>query len=205
MNILIGILLVIWGLGLMAFGLWLFYALLPLWYGLFGGLAGYGLASWIFGSPGWFGNVLIWVFAIIGAALFAGLSYQLEPYRRILAGVLMGFSLGALLAGLFGGGAFLVALFGIVGAVIFGVLVPLFFDPMIIIGSSYSGAALVMDGAFLILPMFGLFLDRTNAVGNGSFVAIVVWIVLGTVGLGWQLSNLTRWVQTQPVAVGSAD
>ena len=76
---------------------------------------------------------------------------------------------------------------------IFAVLVPLFFDPMIIVGSSFSGAALVMDGIYMIVPL-GLFLDRTNAAGNGNFLAIVTWIVLGAVGLGWQLANLRKWV-----------
>ncbi len=50
MNILIGILLLVWGLGLMAFGLWVFYALLPLWYGMFGALAGFYIGSLITGG-----------------------------------------------------------------------------------------------------------------------------------------------------------
>jgi hypothetical protein len=196
MDILLGILLIVWGLGLMAFGLWIFYALLPLWYGMFGGLLGFFIGSWMTGGAnGWFGNLLTWTLVIVGAALFAGLAYQLEPFRRVLAGLLMGFSFGSLLALVFGGGAFLTILFGGVGALIFAVLVPLFFDPMIVAGSSFSGAALVMDGAFLILPFLGLFLDRANSANNGNFLAIVLWIVLGIVGLLWQLSHLSRWVQ----------
>lgn len=196
MDILLGILLVVWGLGLMAFGLWLFYALLPLWYGMFGALLGFGVGNWITGSSsGWFGNVLTWTLAILGAALFAVLAYRLEPFRRILAGLLIGFGLGSLLAAFFGGGVFLTALFGGVGALIFAVLVPLFFDPMIVVGSSFSGAALVMDGALLILPFLGFLLDRVNAAGSGRILPIVVYIVLGALGLAWQLSNLKRWVQ----------
>ncbi|MCL4857826.1 MAG: hypothetical protein KJZ93_00400 [Caldilineaceae bacterium] len=196
MNIFLGILLIVWGLGLMAFGLWLFYALLPVWYGLFGGLLGFFLGAWMTGgATGWAGSMLAWTLAIVGAALFAVLAYQLEPFRRILAGLLMGFSLGSLLALLFGGGAFFTFLFGGIGALIFAILVPLFFDPMIIVGSSFSGAALLMDGAYLLLPFLGFFLDRTNAANNGNILAIVVYIVLGAVGLGWQLSNLKRWVQ----------
>jgi hypothetical protein len=205
MNILLGILLVIWGLGLMAFGLWLFYALLPLWYGMFGALVGFAIGGWITGSGNsWFGNFLTWTFALGGAVLFAALAYQLEPFRRVLAGLLMGFSLGTLLAALFGGGLFFVFLFGGIGALLFAVLVPLFFDPMIVVGSSFSGAALVMDGAFLLLPFLGFLLDRTNATGNGNFLAIVVYIVLGAAGLAWQLSHLREWVHAEAIATARA-
>jgi len=203
MNILLGILLVAWGLGLMAFGLWVFYALLPLWYGMFGGLLGFFIGTWITGgTTGWFGSILIWTLAVVGAALFAGLAYQLEPFRRVLAGLLMGFSLGSLLAILFGGGAFLTILFGGIGALIFAVLVPLFFDPMIIVGSAFSGAALLMDGIFLILPFLGFLVDRTNAANNGNFLAIVVYLALGVVGMVWQLSNLQRWVKAELATSG---
>ena len=198
MNILLGILLVVWGLGLMAYGLFVFYALLPLWYGMFGGLLGFFVGALITGSSnGWFGNMLTWILVIVGAALFAGLAYQLEPFRRVLAGLLMGFGLGSLLAAIFGGGVFLTILFGGVGALIYAVLVPLFFDPMIVVGSSFSGAALVMDGAFLLLPFLGFLLDRSNSSNNGNFLAIVVYVVLGMIGLGWQLSHLSRWVQVE--------
>lgn len=205
MNILLGILLIVWGLGLMAMGLWIFYTLLPLWYGLFGALLGYFVGAWLTGSGnGWFGNVLSWTLAIGGAVLFAGLAYQLEPYRRVLAGLLMGFSLGSLVAGLFGGGTVFTLLFGGIGALIFAVLVPLFFDPMIVAGSSFSGAALIMDGAVLILPFLGFLLNRTNAANSGNFLPIVVYIVLGFVGLSWQLSHIKSWVHPQTLAPAKA-
>ena len=196
MNFLLGILLVDWGIGLMAFGLWLFYALLPLWYGLFGGLVGFMVGSWLTGwANGWFGSLMVWIIAIAGALLFAALAYQLEPFRRLLAGLLMGFGVGSLLASVFGGGTFLTLLFGGIGAVVFAVLVLVIFDAMIVVGSSFTGAALLMDGVFLMLPFLGFLFDRTNSANNGNFLAIVVYIALGVVGLGWQMTNLQRWVQ----------
>lgn len=205
MNILLGILLIVWGVGLMAMGLWIFYTLLPLWYGLFGALLGFFVGSWLTGGgTGWFGSVLSWALAIGGAVLLAGLAYQLEPYRRVLAGLLMGFSLGSLVAALFGGGAFVTVLLGGIGALIFAVLVPIFFDPMIVAGSAFSGAALIMDGAFLILPFLGFLLDRTNAANSGKILPLVVYIVLGIVGLSWQLSHIKSWVHTQALAPAEA-
>ncbi len=63
---------------------------------------------------------------------------------------------------------------------------------MIIVGSSFSGAALVMDGALLILPFLAFLLDRSGA-APGRFLPIVVYIVLGA-AMGWQFVNLRRWV-----------
>ncbi len=65
---------------------------------------------------------------------------------------------------------------------------------MIIVGSSSSGAALVMDGALLILPFLAFLLDRSGAAPLGRFLPIVVYIVLGAAGMGWQFVNLRRWV-----------
>lgn len=205
MNILLGILLIVWGVGLMAMGLWIFYTLLPLWYGLFGALLGFFVGAWLTGGGnGWFGSVLSWTFAIGGAALFAGLAYQLEPYRRVLAGLLMGFSLGSLVAALFGGGTILTILLGVIGALIFAVLVPVFFDPMIVAGSAFSGAALIMDGAFLILPFLGFLLNRNNAAYSGNFLPFVVYVVLGFVGLSWQLSHIKSWAQAKTLVPAGA-
>jgi hypothetical protein len=201
MNILLGILLIVWGLGLMAFGLWLFYTLLPFWYGLFGAVVGFYIGAWITGSStGWFASLVVWLFAIGGAVVFAGLSYGIEPIRRVLAGILIGFAFGALLAALFGGGTVLTIILGVIGAVIFAVLVPLFFDPLVVVGSAVSGAALVMDGLFLIIPSLGFLVDRANAANDGNFWAIVVWIVLAALGILWQWSNISRWVQAESYA-----
>lgn len=45
MNFLTGVLLIVWGITLMGFGLMLYYTLLPLWYGLFGALVGFSWAT----------------------------------------------------------------------------------------------------------------------------------------------------------------
>lgn len=201
MNFLTGVLLIVWGITLMGFGLMLYYTLLPLWYGLFGALVGFFVGDWLMGGgSGWFGNLVIWLFAIGGAALFAFAAYQLEPYRHLLAGVLMGFAVGDLLATLFGGGMFITVLLGVIGALVFAVLVSSLFNPLLVAGSSIAGAALVMDGAYMILPFLGFFVDRTNAANDGNFWAIVTWIVLALIGFGWQWSNLNRWVHAEAYA-----
>ncbi len=198
MGILIGVLLILWGLALMGFGLMLYYSLLPLWYGLFGALVGFFVGDWLTGGGnGWFGSLVVWLFAIGGAALFAFAAYQLEPYRHLLAGILMGIAAGELLASLFGGGTFLAVLLAIIGAIVFAVLAVNLFNPLLVAGSSVAGAALIMDGVYMILPSMGFLADRTNAANDGNFWAIVVWIVLALLGIGWQWSNLSRWVHAE--------
>lgn len=205
MNILMGILLIVWGLALMGFGLMLYYSLLPLWYGLFGALVGFFVGDWLMGGGnGWFGSLVIWLFAIGGAAIFAFAAYQLHHLRHVLAGILMGFAVGEMLALPFGGGTFLTVLLGVIGAVVFAILAARFFNPLLIVGSSIAGAALIMDGVFMMMPSLGFLADRTNAANDGNFWAIVVWIVLALIGIGWQWSNISRWVRSVSYAPAQA-
>jgi predicted esterase len=84
-----GVLLILCGLAVMTFGLFLFYAWLPILYALFGFDIGLLLGQWLSGEVGVFAFVL----GVIGAVIFFSATYALEPYRRVL----IGFSGGALL------------------------------------------------------------------------------------------------------------
>ena len=79
MDFLNGLFLIIAGLGVMAFGLMIFYAMLPLFYAFFGYGVGYWLGSLVTSvAPGEFSLVKL-LFAIGGAILFALAAYLLEP------------------------------------------------------------------------------------------------------------------------------
>jgi hypothetical protein len=77
-----GVLLILCGLAIMAFGLFLFYAWLPILYGLFGFEIGLLLGQWLSGEVGLFASI----FGIIGAVVLFCATYLLEPYRRVLIG-----------------------------------------------------------------------------------------------------------------------
>ena len=140
------------GLAIMSFGLFLFYALLPLLYGLIGFDIGLLLGRWLTGAVGSIAIIL----GIVVAVILGVASYALEPYRRVLLGVSGGFLFGLALAAVFGVDSWLGGSFGIVLAVICavigGLIVPYFFDLFVVVASAIGGAALVVAGAHRILP-----------------------------------------------------
>ena len=77
-----GVLLVLCGLGIMGFGLFIFYGWLPLFYALIGFEIGFLLGKWLAGSVGTIAVML----GIVGGVAAASATYILEPYRRILLG-----------------------------------------------------------------------------------------------------------------------
>jgi len=199
-----GIVFVGTGLTVMLFGLFLFYAFLPLLFAFIGFDIGVLLGRWLTGD---FGSIAIGL-GIAGAIILAVAAYSLEPYRRILlgasSGVLVGLSLAAGL-GLEGWlGGFLNVLLAFAGGVIGGIVVLYFFDAFVVVSSAIGGAGLVVAGAHLLLRAIGLvdpsgvrLIDQI-----GGFWSSVLITILAVIGIGWQLSNMSKWVQWLP---GSPD
>lgn len=194
-----GILMIGTGFAIMAFGLFLFYAWLPLFYGLFGLEIGLLVGKSLTGTVGATAIIL----GIAGANLFGAASYFLEPYRRILLGVSGGMLLGLSLAALMGLDGRLGGFFGTILALICGLIggfiVPRYFDSLIIAASAFGGAVLAMAGANLILPGVGLF-DRAA----GGVVPALITLALAIAGVSWQLSNIAKWVHPSAGHQGEA-
>lgn len=188
------VLLILCGIGIMGFGLLMFYAWLPLLYGLFGLEIGFLLGRWLTGNVG-FATVAL---AIVLAVAAATAAYVLEHYRRALVGFMGGAALVLTLLTVFGmdrlisgmSGTVLAAIGGVAGATI----ALRFFDIFIVVASAFGGAALVVTGGQLLLPM--------PAEHSGSVLPALLTAILGVFGLKWQLSNIASWVPPEP---GSAD
>jgi len=191
MYIVNGIILILVGLGAMGFGLFLFYALLPLFYAFFGVGVGYWLGSLLTGAPEGELSIVKLVFAIGGGALFAGGAYFFEPLRRILIGIGLGSLIGGLIASAFGLTGFLGALFMIGGAVIGAGITLIVFDAFIIVASAVGGAGLAMDGLHLIFRSLDI-LDRA-AIAEGASVPLLIWVIVVAIAMGWQIMNIERW------------
>ena len=71
-----------------------------------------------------------------------------------------------------------------------GLLLPRFFDYLVVGASAVSGAAMVMTGANHILPGVGFF-DRAS----GGMLPSLITIILAFAGVSWQLSNIAKWTQ----------
>ena len=193
MNLLNGISLILVGLAAMGFGLFLFYALLPLFYAFFGIGVGYWFGSLLTGAPPGDANLIKMFFAIGGGVLFAGSAYFLEPFRRILIGIGLGSLIGGLIASAIGLTGFLgVVIMIVAGAIGAGITLAVF-DTFIVVASAFGGAGLAMDGLHLIFSSIDM-LDRT-ATANGAVVPLIIWIVAGAVAMGWQIMNIERWTR----------
>jgi hypothetical protein len=197
MSLAIGLLMILTGFAIMAFGLFMFYAWLPLLYALIGFDAGLLVGRAFTGDVG---GVAI-VIGVVGAVVLGVASYALEPYRRVLLGVSGGILFGLSVAAAFGLDGWLGGFFGrvlaLACAVVGGLLVPRFFDLFVIGASAISGAAMVMTGANHILPGVGAF-DRAA----GGVLPSLVTIVLAIVGVTWQRINIAKWMQMSPADSG---
>jgi hypothetical protein len=194
MSVLGATLLVLAGLAIMGFGIFLFYAWLPFLYGLFGLEIGLLLGRWLTGGIG----LVAIIFGIVSAVILFCAAYFLEPYRRILLGLSAGAMVGLSIAAVFGLDHFLGGVIGVilavVGAAIGAIIVPRYFDAFVIVSSAFAGAAMVLAGAHWLFPGVGLF-DRAA----GGLMPALELFVLSVIGIAWQFKNIAAWVRPQPL------
>lgn len=186
------ILLILCGIGIMGFGLLLFYAWLPLLYGLFGLEIGLLLGRWLTGDMGALAFALGLAFGVMSAAA----AYFLEPYRRALVGFMGGMVLVLAMLSVLGMdrqlAGFSVTILTLIGGAIGAIIALRYFDIFIVAASAFGGAALIITGAQLLLP--------TSAELSGSILPALLTVILGVFGLRWQISNISSWVPSQPDA-----
>jgi hypothetical protein len=197
MSVLGALLLILAGLAIMAFGIFLFYAWLPFLYGLFGLEIGLILGQWLTGDIG----LLAIILGIVGAVILFGAAYFLEPYRRVLLGLSAGALVGLSIASFFGldhfVGGVLGAVLAVVGAIIGAILVPRYFDAFVIVASAFGGAAMLMAGAHSLFPGVRMF-DRAAS----GFVPAIVTFVLTLIGISWQFKNIAAAIRSTPLYGG---
>ena len=191
MILLHGALLIVSGVAIMTFGLYLFYLFLPLFYFFFGLGVGYELGSFLTSAPAGEMSLVKLIFACGGGVIFALGAYFLEPIRRILIGIGLGSLLGGLVANALG----LAGVFGIVimiiAAAIGAGLTLAVFDRFIIIASAFGGAGLALDGAHQFFRSLDIF-DRATIV-DGAVAPAVIWMILSAIAVVWQFMNIKRW------------
>ncbi|NJO33966.1 MAG: hypothetical protein HC869_13315 [Rhodospirillales bacterium] len=180
------ILLILCGLGIMGFGLFLFYAWLPLFYGFVGLEIGLLLGKWVTGGIG----PLAVTLGTIGGLLAASTAHYFEPYRRTLLGYIGGALFLLSLAATVGldrvTHGFVSAVVSVAGGLIGATIARHYFDPVVVGVSAVGGATLVMAGAQMLLPI--------AEASSGSLLPIVLTAILALIGISWQLKNMATWV-----------
>ena len=178
-------LLILCGLGIMGFGLYLFYAWLPLFYGLVGLEIGLLLGKWVTGSIGPIAVML----GTTGGVLAASSAYYFEPYRRTLLGYIGGALIMLSLASAVGldrvTHGFISAVVSVAGGLIGATVARSYFDWFVVGASAVGGATLVVAGAQMVLPI---------AQASGSLLPIVLTAILTIIGISWQRKNMAAWV-----------
>lgn len=194
-----GVFLLVTGLAIMALGLFIFYAWLPLLYALVGFDIGLLLGRWLSGDI----DAISIILGIAAAVAFGIASYSLEPYRRILLGVSSGILIGFALAAAFGLDGRLGVIIGTVLAVVFGMVgasvVPRYFDLFVVFATAVTGAGMVMAGAHMLMPNFNLF-----DVMNGGVMPSILSFILAAAGVIWQFSNIAKWINARPPLASSS-
>lgn len=193
MIVVLAVALIILGLIVMNFGLFLFYAFLPLAYGLIGFGAGLNMGRALTGNVvGQFGALEL--ILGLGVGLLMAVSYRiLEPIRRIVIGAVLGATLGGFLAYAFGLAPAVNLALTLVAAVIGAILMQGLFDLIVILFTAITGAGLVLDGGYALTRLASL--DRSDVFNRSNWIALVAWILLAVFGISWQAANRRRWVR----------
>jgi hypothetical protein len=182
MPLLFAILLIAFGIALLLFGLYLFYAWLPVLYGLFGFEIGFLLADRVIG----FETASIIIGIILGIILAAA-TYVLEPYRRIVIGYAGGSVIALALLGLDRSmGGISVAFVAVCGGIAGAMLAAKFFDNLVIATTALGGAALSGLGAQGLLSLVGVS-------AGGTTIGFLITLALAAIGVSFQARHMQSW------------
>jgi hypothetical protein len=196
-EVLLGLVILLLGLGVCFFGLQAWFVMLPIWGGIAGFFVGATGVAALFGG-GFLGNALGFLAGLVVALVFAVLSYFFWYVGAILAAGSVGALIGTGLMEAIGLTAnWWLWIVGLVVGVLFALAALLLNLPVyiVLVNSAFAGAAAAVTGLLLVL-------DQVNFadLGNGPAWATlrlewfwaVLWIVVGVVGMVYQLRLLDR-------------
>lgn len=193
MNILLGIILLVFGLFVTFAGLRVFFAALPIigfFVGFFAGTIG---MQALFGE-GFLSTAVSWIVGIVLGLIFAVISYLWWYVGALLSAGAFGASLGTGLLSLIGIDIGVITfIFGVVGFVLFfaGALLLNLPVYIVIVNTAFVGAILAIAGVLLVFNQIvveELSTGAAIAIVGESFIWVLAWIVLSVAGIVAQLS-----------------
>lgn len=193
MDILLGILLVMFGLVITFFGLAVFFTTLPLLGFLFGLFVGAAGVEALFGH-GFLGSVASWLVGLAVGLLFGFLAWFWWYAGALLVAGALGAALGTGLVRLFGGDSdWLLFLFGAAGFVLLVVVALALNLPtyVVIVTTSLAGATVLVSGVLLVFNQVDY-----EEMGRGTVVTIIneswwwllVTVVFSVIGILFQMT-----------------
>ncbi len=180
----------------------LFLLLLPIW-GFFAGFAfGAHATTLIFGT-GFLSTATSWIVGFVAGLIFAVLSYMIYIVGVALLSAAFGYFLGAGLTLLFLDPGLIVTLVGLAGAVIMAFVVLAFNIQKLVLElvTSFGGATAILTGILLMFGRISLESLGSNPVRmvlDDSIFWLIVWLVLGFVGLAIQIASNRTYVIEAP-------
>jgi hypothetical protein len=210
MDILIGIVAIIIGVGVALSGLRYFIMLLPIWAFVGGFLAGAALVTAAFGD-GFLSTGLGIVIGLIFGIVFMGISYFYWYFAVLIAAAGAGGVLAASLFSSFGvNSSWLLFIIGLAGSVLF-MLGAIYIDypvMLVIVNTAIAGSAIAIGGFLLVFNK----MDR-DEIGTGAlwhrindhWFLWIIWAVGAAIGMVSQLSGRAavrvpaeRWTRLGP-------
>jgi len=212
MDILIGILLILAGIGLVTSGLRVFLLLLPAFAFVSGLFLGAALIASVMGE-GFLSTVVGWIVGLIVGVLLAMISYLYWYIGAILGAASVGAGLAVVLMGLIGVDAswivWIVALVAAVAAafVALALQLPLY---IVIVETAIGGALAMILGLLLIFNQFdleGMHWGIARDAVQDSWLWWIVAVIIAAVGIGLQSTRLQevrmpreRWIRADAAA-----
>lgn len=210
MDIFLGLMLLLFGLCIAAFGVQVFFATLPMLGFLLGFFVGAAGVEAIWGDS-FLSSVTSWIVGIVIGLLFALVSYFWWYAGALLAAGAWGATLGTALVRAFGGSSdWLLFLFGAIGFVAILLLALMLNLPIyvIIVNTAFAGATAAVAGLLLVLNRIDYDeLGRGTIVGviNESWWWVLVTAVVAAAGMLFQMAMRAavtlpeeKWVVAQP-------
>lgn len=196
MNILLGIVAIVVGALIAAYGARGFYLLLPLFGFVVGFLIGAQIITALIGD-GVFATVLSWAAGLVVAVMFAALAGLWWWAAVVILFGVVGFDIGSGVLIALGVDPGLVTwLAGIVLAIVFAVAAIVADAPTLLVAlvTGFGGAAYVVAGLFLVFGQITTDALKDGPLGSlaGHEIGLVLWVVLGVVAVGFQYLDTRR-------------
>lgn len=210
MDVLIGLLGILVGVGIALSGLRYFMMLLPIWAFVGGFLAGAAAVTALFGD-GFLSTSLGIVVGFVVALVFMAIAYLYWYFAVLIAAGGAGAILSASLFASIGvNSGWLLFIIGVAGGAlfVFGAIVIDYPVMLVIVNTAIGGSAIAIGGLLLVINR----MDR-DEIGTGAlwqqindhWVLWLLWIVGAAIGMGSQLASRAairvpeeRWVRVGP-------